>query len=453
MISGESFQANSLEVHPQGAAIQRILAAAVNSVEPGVAVRRVISREGGTLLVGGDNLDLTNYRNIYLLGIGKASPAMSITMADILGETLLAGLVVCKYAPLDNIPTKFHTKLRSLEGGHPIPDEDSLRAGEEAVQFLSHLEPSDLLFCLISGGGSALVTEPVEGVTLADLQTLTAAMLACGATINEINSLRRRFDKLKGGGVARLANGAKIISLVLSDVVGNHLEAIASGPTAPDPVTRVEARAILRLYDLEGKLPNSILQSLDYLPETPKPGDALFENVQTILVGSNLVAAQGALRQAEEEGFHPYLLRTDLEGEARQAAFTLATYLRQAKKTGDPVPSPACIIAGGETTVTVTGTGKGGRNTELALAAVNELADFPGVMLVTLATDGEDGPTDAAGAVVTGDTYRRARELGMQAGEYLGRNDSYRFFEALGDLLKPGPTGTNVNDLTFLFTF
>jgi hydroxypyruvate reductase len=276
-------------------------------------------------------------------------------------------------------------------------------------------------------------------------------LLACGACIDEINTLRRRLDQVKGGGIVKMANGATIVSLILSDVVGNPLEAIASGPTAPDPAMRANALSILAKYKLENRLPISILQRLRTSPETPKPGDPIFDKVQNVIVGSNLLAAQAALAQAEAEGFHPYLLRMDLQGEARQVAFELATVLRQARLTGDPLPGPACIVAGGETTVTLKGIGKGGRNTELALAAVSELADFPGVMLVTLATDGEDGPTEAAGAVVTGETFRRSAGLDLHPGFFLERNDSYSFFSALDDLLKPGPTGTNVNDLVFLF--
>jgi glycerate 2-kinase len=288
------------------------------------------------------------------------------------------------------------------------------------------------------------------GLSLEDMQALTSVLLTCGARIDEINTLRRHLDRVKGGGVARLANGATVVSLILSDVVGNPLEAIASGPTAPDPTTCAEALSILEEYHLEGKVPPAIFHSLTH--ETPKPGDPLFEKVQNVLAGSNLLAAQAALKQAQGEGFHPYLLRTDLQGEARQVAFELATLLRQAWQSGDPARRPACIVAGGETTVTLRGDGKGGRNTELALAAVSELAGFPGGMLVTLATDGEDGPTEAAGAVVTGETFRRARALGLDPAVYLERNDSYSFFEALDDLVKIGSTGTNVNDLTFLFT-
>jgi hydroxypyruvate reductase len=241
------------------------------------------------------------------------------------------------------------------------------------------------------------------------------------------------------------------VSLILSDVVGNPLEAIASGPTTPDPTTAADALSVLKKFNLTKKTPGKILEVLRRNSKAEQSSS--FMHVQNIIVGSNLTAAQAALCQAEEEGFNPYLLRTDLQGEAREAARDLSIQLRWAWKMGDPAPRPACIVCGGETTVTVHGDGRGGRNTELALAAVSELADFPGVMLVTLATDGEDGATDAAGAVVTGDTLRGGVELGMNSSEFLNRNDSYAYFNAMDDLLKPGPTGTNVNDLTFLFTF
>lgn len=448
MISGESFRTSSLGRLPRGESITRILAAAVNAVEPGAAVRRFVRREGEQLLVAERAYDLYAFRRAALFGLGKASPAMSAAVAGLLAGRLDDGLVIAKHVPPD-APSAFEI----LAGDHPLPGPRSLAAGQRAVEFVSGLGPEDLLICLISGGGSALVAAPVEGVSLDDLQALTAALLACGARVDEMNVLRRRLDRLKGGNLARLANGAAVVSLILSDVVGDALEAIASGPTAPDPAGGDAARAVLAKYDLGGKVPAAIISALENGPERLKPDDPLFERVQNVIVGSNLAAAQAALGQAQEEGFQPYLLRADLQGEARQAAFPLATLLRQARRTGDPVPAPACIVAGGETTVTLRGDGKGGRNTELALAAVSELADFPDVLLLTLATDGEDGPTEAAGAVVTGETYRRARELGLRPGDFLRRNDSYSFFEALGDLLKPGPTGTNVNDLVVMLTF
>lgn len=449
MISAESFRTLSLRAAPEGESITRILAAAIAAVEPGEAVGRAVRREGEALIIAGRTYDLLAFRRVCLLGLGKAALGMSAALAKLLGDTLAAGLVITKHIPPD---TANHSPFFILEGDHPLPGQRSLQAGEKAVEFVSALGADDLLLCLISGGGSALAAAPVDGVPLTDLQTLTAALLAGGARVDEINTLRRRLDRVKGGGIARLSNGAAIVSLILSDVIGNPPEAIASGPTAPDPSTRADALSIIKKYRLEHQIPLTINHALRSSPETPKPGDPLFKNVQNVIVGSNLTAAQAALKQAEEEGFLPYLLRVDLQGEARQAAFELATILRQASQTGQPVPRPACIVVGGETTVTLHGNGRGGRNTELALAAVTELADFPGVMLVTLATDGEDGPTDAAGAVVTGETYRRARALGLEPAEYLARNDSYSFFEALGDLLSPGPTGTNVNDLVFLFT-
>lgn len=448
MIPAESFLTESLRRSPHGEAVARILAAAVHAVDPAEAVRRHVRREGERLSVAGREYDLTAFRRVCLLGLGKASVRMAEALTAVLGERLAAGLVVTKHAG----PEGRAEGWAILETDHPLPGRRSLEAGERAAAFLADLGPDDLLFCLISGGGSALVSAPVAGVSLEDLQALTGALLACGASIGEVNALRRRLDCLKGGGMVKQANGARIVSLILSDVVGSPLEAIASGPTAPDPTTRAEALAILSKYKLQKRIPASLLHHLRTSAETLKPGDPLFDGVQNVLVGSNVLAAQAALRQAEAEGFSPYLLRTDLQGEAQQAAFELATLLRQARQTGDPAPVPACIVAGGETTVTLRGDGKGGRNTELALAAVTELAGFPGVLLVTLATDGEDGPTDAAGAVVDGGTFRRAAALGLHPVEYLERNDSYSFFAALGDLLKPGPTATNVNDLVLLFT-
>jgi len=456
MLFAEAFSNRTLRSLPQGPAVSRILAAAVQAVEPGEAVRRHLRCDGSRLVAAGTSYDLDACRGVTLLGLGKASVAMAQAALELFGSYVAGGLVIAKH--LDegitskNVRRKEHGEIAFMEGGHPLPDGRSLEAGERAAALAASLGPDDLLICLISGGGSALMTAPAAGVLLADLQALTAALLACGARIDEINSLRRHLDRVKGGGLAKLAGGARILSLILSDVVGNPLEAIASGPTAPDPSGKDEARAVLDRYGLAGKVPASILPALESVPETPKPGDALFDRVQNVLVGSNLLAAQAALRQAQEDGFHPYLLRTDQQGEARDAAFELATFLRQARRSGRPVPAPACIVAGGETTVTLGPEhGRGGRNLELALAAVTELADFPGVLLATLATDGEDGPTDAAGAVVSGESYRRALGLGLNPADYLERHDSYTFFAALDDLLKPGPTGTNVNDLTFLF--
>lgn len=444
----ERFSTYTLRNLPAGQAIQRILAAAIAAVEPGAALRRAVRRQEDRLHIAGQTYELAHFDHIYLAALGKAALPMAEALAALLGANLSAGLVITKHAAPAADP-----RLVVLESDHPVPGQRSLEAGERLLDLVGQSGASDLVFCLISGGGSALVTAPRVGLTLGDLQHLTRKLLACGASIAEINALRRRLDRVKGGGLAQQAAPARLVSLVLSDVVGNLLEAIASGPTTPDPTTRQDALEVLARYALNDQLPAAILETLLSSPETPKPGDALFANHQTVLVGSNLTAAQAALRQAHREGFNPYLLRTNLTGEARQAAVEVCQELRWARQRGEPVPAPACIVAGGETTVTLQGSGKGGRNQELALAAVIELAGLPGVLLASLASDGEDGPTDAAGAIVSGETYARALSAGLQPADFLARNDAYPFFEALDDLLKPGPTGTNVNDLTFLFAF
>ncbi len=448
MISAESFWTHSLHAAPRGESITRILAASIQAVNPFEVVNRSIEMTGDVLTIAGRSFNLSGYKHVHFLGVGKAAPGMAEALVGKLGSRLTGGLVITK-----QVPPGAGFPYPVIQGDHPVPGDRSLFAGEKAIELVSRLGQDDLLFCLISGGGSALMTAPLPGITLADLQVLTSGLLACGARVDEINTLRRHLDRVKGGGLVRLANGATVVSLIQSDVVGNPLEAIASGPTAPDPSTKEEAIAVIDGYRLRSKVPAAVMRALKTCPETLKPGDNLFVRVSNEIVASNLQAAQAALKQAGVEGFHPYLLRTDLQGEAREAAFELSTFLRQVSKTGDPVPRPACVVMGGETTVTLRGSGKGGRNTELALAAVSELAGFPGVMLVTLASDGEDGQTGAAGAVVTGETYRRAAGLGLNCIEYLDRNDSFSFFAPLDDLLRPGSTGTNVNDLVFLFSY
>jgi glycerate 2-kinase len=377
------------------------------------------------------------------LGLGKAAYAMTLPLTTILSDLSPRGLLIPKHPPaqpLDGFDIQ--------PGGHPIPDESSLQAGERVLQLVQNLNQNDLLICLISGGGSALMSAPHPGVSISDLQELTSTMLACGARVDEINILRRHLDQLKGGGLAKQAFPARVASMILSDVVGNPLEGIASGPTAPDASTRADALAVLGKYHLLEKVPASILETLRTAPETVKPGDLIIKDVQNVLVGSNLQAANAALQQAREEGFQPHLLGNDWQGEAREVAHELCRHLKRSHQ-----PRPFCMVAGGETTVTLRGQGRGGRNQELALAVVQELAGLPDILFISLATDGEDGPTDAAGAVVNGDTLQRGQALGLSAGIYLDDNNSYDYFNALGDLLKPGPSGTNVNDLIFCFGF
>ncbi len=427
----DRFLTYSLRRHSRGTAVMRILAAAMQSVSPQSlnypAADEILNQVDG---------------DIFVLGLGKAAPGMVATLAPLLADRAHFGLLIPKQAPA-HAPAGFEI----IPGGHPIPNAGSLRAGQRTLELAADLGKNDLLLCLVSGGGSALMTCPQPGLSLDDLQKLTAALLACGARIDEINSLRRHLDRVKGGGLVRAACPARVVSYILSDVVGNQLEIIASGPTAPDPSRREDALNVLAKYDLTKKVPAAILKALENAPETPKPSDALFARVENVIVGSNAIAAQSAITQAKAEGFHSVFLGDTWQGEARMVAKTLCEHLKNQPR------HPFCLVAGGETTVCLSGDGLGGRNQELALAAARELAGLTDVLLVTLATDGEDGPTDAAGAVVNGDTLAHARSLGLDADNYLRRNDSYHFFKAIGDGLLPGPSGTNVNDLVFLFGF
>lgn len=441
MLSPRSFLTDTLTRHTQGEAVTRILAAAIRAVEPQAAIRNYVKRRGQTLLIDGIEYSLETRGRIVVLGLGKASLAMSLALADLLADQSPRGLIIPK-----QIPSQTLSGFDIQPGGHPLPDMNSLRAGERAMQWVQDLTEEDLLLCLISGGGSALMAAPHKGLSLPLLQELTSSLLACGARIDEINTLRRHLDQLKGGGLAQRAFPARVVSLILSDVVGSPLEAIASGPTAPDPSTREDALAVLEKYHLQRIISPAILHALHTLPETPKPGAPLFAGVQNILVGSNLQAAESALAQAQQEGFSPYLLGTDWQGEAREVGRKIGRILENVT-----LPRPFCLVAGGETTVTLRGHGRGGRNQELALAAVHELKDKKNILLVTLATDGEDGSTDAAGAVVSGETYQRGVALALHPESFLENNDSYTYFDSLGDLLKIGPTSTNVNDLLFCF--
>ncbi len=447
----------TLDSAPWGKAVKNILAAALLAVDPAQAVAAHLQRRGDKLFINGRTYALDHVRRLLVIGAGKAGAPMTAQTAAILGEHLTAGLVIVKEgygAPAGTFPDRLHL----IEAGHPLPDERGVEGARRMAALLADCTADDLVICLISGGGSALLTAPVNGVSLADMQLLTSQLLASGASIHEINTLRKHLDQMKGGGLARWVFPAQMATLILSDVIGDPLDMIASGPTAPDPTTFQDAWAVLQHYDLTERAPASVTEHLKrglcgQVAETPKPGDTLFERVQNLVIGNNYQAAAAALQRAREEGFNTLLLTTSLQGEARQAGRFLAAILRQAATTDQPINRPACLVAGGETTVTLIGDGLGGRNQELALAAVPDLAGLSEVALITLATDGGDGPTDAAGAIVSGETQARAIQAGLNVADYLQRNDSYRFFQRLNDLLRTGPTRTNVNDLAFLFAF
>jgi glycerate 2-kinase len=415
--------------------LTRILAASIEAVEPGKIVRQKL-----------ENITPPPYRRLFLLGIGKAAEPMTMSAAGFFKDFTDA-LIITKQSTRNtkrNRLSRVPRNITIIESGHPVPDERSLAAGHAVLDFISNLKKDDLLICLISGGGSSLVTAPRAGVSLGDIQLLTSSMLANGADIEELNIIRCLCDRLKGGGLARATEG-KIISLILSDVIGDNLEVIASGPTVPGSNTVKEVSVILEKYRISYLISGSKLNILT--------GGMIFDysfmnRVRNVLVANNGYALQAAKKQATTEGFLTQIINTQLQGEASAAGKKLATSLKQKMRHKT---KPICLISGGETTVTIQGNGKGGRNQELALGAVETLDNVKKAMLISLATDGNDGPTEAAGAVVNGETNRRAKQDNMSASEYLSRNDSFSFFESLGDLLKPGYTGTNVNDIIFLF--
>jgi glycerate 2-kinase len=434
-----------------------IMSAALAAVDPAQAIRQNVSLEGDSLRIGQRSYDLSGYERIFVAGGGKAGSPMVAAIEEILGQRVTTGLVNVKhgYLPPEGADVQ---RVEIVQAGHPTPDEAGRRGAERMVEMLSSLTEKDLVICLISGGGSALMTLPQPTISLADVQALTGALLRCGATINEINAVRKHISRIKGGQLARLIHPAQVVSLILSDVVGNPLDVIASGPTVPDTTAFTQAYGVLQKYDLLDKVPTSIVEHLaagvaGKIAETPKEGEAVFATVYNLIVGSNEIAAQAALNRAQELGFNTQLLSTYVEGEAREVAKVLAAIAKEMAQSGQPIPRPACLVVGGETTVTITGEGKGGRNQEMALAAALAIEGWEDVMVVTLATDGTDGPTDAAGGVATGETVAWARELGLDPEEYLANNDSYHFLEALGELIVTGPTNTNVNDLAFVFAF
>ncbi len=450
-------QANSIMLCPRREHVQAVIGAALQAADPREAVHRALRLVGSTLEAGEQRIDLAGVERIFLVGAGKAVENMAIGVADVLGERICGGVLISKYAPAHgDLPMP--AVVERLTGGHPIPNEDSLRATRQLTNLLQSCGAEDLVLCVISGGGSALLTLPQPDISLQAIQDLTRLLLASGASIEEINCLRKHLDQVKGGGLARIAHPARLITLVLSDVVGAPLSTIASGPTVPDTTSYADALAVVDRYGLREAIPGTVRWALEegqlgFRPETVKPGETLFARTHTMIVGSNERSARAALEQARALGFNTLLLTTYLEGEARYAGQVLGGVLRQAATSSDPLPRPACIVAGGETTVALRGEGYGGRNLEVALGAVEALDGVENALLVTLATDGEDGPTDAAGAVVSGQTLARARELGLHPAAYLRENNAYRFFAALKDVLLTGPTGTNVNDLVFLFTW
>ena len=410
-----------------------IFHAALKAADPAEAIQRHVRLDNGQLIAGSKSYALDQYKRVIVIGAGKATAAMAQAVEGLLGDRISDGLINVKYghtAPLGPVGIN--------ECAHPVPDEAGVAGARRIAALAAAARKDDLVICLISGGASALLPLPVDGVTLEQKQTLTQQLLKAGANIQQMNVVRKHLSAIKGGRLADIAYPATLLTLILSDVIGDDSSTIGSGPTSPDPTSVAEAQAILEHFGIAAKLP---------LRETPKPGDALFRRVQNLIVGSNRLAIDAASAKALELGLAPLVLSSFIEGETREIASMHAAIAREVVATGQPAKAPLCLISGGETTVTVRGTGKGGRNQEFVLAAAMALNGLPQVTVLSGGTDGTDGPTDAAGAVADGLTLTRARALGLAAADYLANNDSYHFFAPLDDLIITGPTNTNVMDL------
>lgn len=421
----------------------RIFRAALGAADSSEAVLRHLKLRGETLIAGGRRYRLNSFANVYVVGAGKAAAGMGRAIEHLLGRRISGGLVNVKYGHVARL-----RRVQLNECGHPIPDHSGELGSARIAEMACRSGPDDLVICLISGGASALLPLPAPPVTLAEKQKITRMLLECGADIHEINCIRKHISLVKGGELARLAYPATVLTLILSDVIGDDLDVIGSGPTVPDRTTFAAARAILERHGIWKSAPAGIRARLSgSAGETPKPGDAIFAKVQNLIVGSNRLAVEAAVREARALGFRTVVLSTSLEGEARELARVHAAMAREIRATGRPVKPPACVISGGESTVTIQGTGLGGRNQEFVLSAALGIAGLENVVVLSAGTDGTDGPTDAAGAIADGTTIRRAERSALDTRRFLGNNDSYHFFEHLGDLIKTGPTGTNVADI------
>ena len=396
-------------------------------------------------------MPLAQFNRIFLLAVGKAASQMAVAIEEVLGPLLHHGIVVTKHGHAA-VPLQ---RCTAFEAAHPVPDRAGLKASLAVREMLRGLNSRDLVLVAVSGGASALLSSPPTGITLESKQRTTELLLRAGATINELNMVRKHLSNLKGGALAALAYPATVVGLLLSDVIDDPLDVIGSGLTAPDPSTFADALAVIDKYRLPAQVPPSILEYLRAglaggIPETPKPGSPVFANVHNVIVGSNALALRASALKARQLGYRTLILSSTIYGETREVARVHAQILREVARTGQPVRPPACLLAGGETTVTLTGTGKGGRNQEFALTAAIDIAGLRNVAVLSCGTDGTDGPTDAAGAIATGETIARARRLRVDPYRHLRNNDAYPFFDALGDLVKTGPTGTNVMDIHVL---
>ncbi len=423
---------------------------ALNAADPKKLLLSKLVLEDSCLRMNGDSLDLKGFENVYVVGGGKAGSSMAVALEELLGEYLTAGIV--------NVPKGACQETRKIElneAGHPAPDQAGFEGTQRMMAIAEKAQENDLVICLLSGGGSSLMPLPRGNITLEDKQDLTKALLKSDAAITEINIVRKHLSAFKGGWLAKKAYPATVLNLVLSDVMGDRLDSIASGPTVPDPSTFADAQNILKYHNLLNKVSSSVSKLLSdgargLVDETPKPGDVAFEKVINIVIGNNNVATDASCKCLKAEGLNTLLLSDALFGEARDVGEAFSRFACEIAVLGKPLPKPVGVVAGGETTVTVVGKGLGGRNQELALSAALLLKDVEGCVIASIGTDGVDGLTDAAGAIVDSSTLRRAMSKGIDPRAFLKSNDSYHFFSQVGDLIFTGPTGTNVNDISII---
>jgi hydroxypyruvate reductase len=410
----------------------QIFRAALEAAEPQAAVLRQLRSDGRTLIAGRERYRLTDIDRIFVVGAGKAGAAMASAVERLLGRRITDGLV--------NVPDGVTARVRRIrlqQARHPLPDQRGVEGAKQIAAMAQSAGERDLVICVISGGASALLPAPVPGLTLEQKQTITRTLINGGATIHELNTVRKHLSMIKGGQLASLAAPARVIALILSDVIGDDLDVIGSGPTVADRSTVANAQAVLQKYGVADP---------GVFCETPKST----QGVQNLIVGSNALAINAAAAKAKELGYKPLVLSTFIEGETRDVAAMHAAIAKEILATDRPARRPVCVLSGGETTCTVHGSGVGGRNQEFVLAAAIALQGAPHLLILSAGTDGIDGPTDAAGAYADGSTVARAAALGLDARAYLANNDSYHFFEPLNALLKTGPTGTNVMDVRLL---
>ena len=430
--------------------------ASLKPVNPYEAVKRFIRLKGSRMDIGpkektAAEFDLDDYENIFLVGGGKATAPMARAMEDLLGDRITKGLIVVKYGFTDEL-----SYTETVEADHPLPDQNGVAGTKRILELVDRAGEKDLIFSLISGGGSALLPQPAGDIVLEEMQAMTQKLLKCGASIDEINCIRKHISSTKGGQMARTAFPATTINLMLSDVVGDKMDVIASGPFVPDMSSFKDARGIIEKYRLDD-MPQSIGDHLKAgkegrIEDTPKDGDPVFDRVYNLIIGSNILALEAAEEAARGLGYKTLILSSMIEGETKDIARAHAAIAREIVKTGKPLPSPCCIISGGETTVTIRGKGMGGRNQEFCLVAAMEISGIQkNIVMLSGGTDGNDGPTDAAGGVVDPLTIKRGEAAGISAAEFFNNNDSYNYLKKTGDLLITGPTKTNVMDVRMVF--